>query len=111
MASLLDVLGNVMTYINDGLGNLIFPDVKLPHQVSYKVHVHDDQKRAIETKVFYTLPDAMSWVQDTELMYSTEKKVFLEYVKEDSNSLIELNIYTNNVYQKRPTVYRVKAEN
>lgn len=110
MEKVITKLGSLFTYINRSLWDSLFPQVQLPDPVLYKVHIHDDKQRAIRTKQFDSLQEAMSWVNDMELMYSTKEKVFLEYVKGETNSLIELNIFSNNVYEKRSTVYRGKKE-
>jgi len=98
-------LGTVVTYINNQLSKLLAVEPVAP-EISYKVYIHDDANSNIQTYRFNTLKEAMDWVNDMDLMYTTEKKVFLEHVKADQNSLIELNIYTKNVYEKRSTVYR-----
>lgn len=104
MKILFSQLGTAFEFINTQLTKLV--SVNHGKEMSYKIHIHDDQNRSISTYVFLTLKQAMDWVNERNLMYTTEKKIFLEHVNGDKNSLIELNIYTNNVYKERPPVYR-----
>lgn len=102
--------GEALTNLNDSLFTLLAvkPTIYSPY---YKVHIHDHNNRNIKSYEFNSLTDAMDWVGQRNLLYETEKKVFLEHVKEENNSLIELNIITDNVFQKRPTVYRPQEQN
>jgi hypothetical protein len=107
---LAELTDEAFTNLNDSLFALLAvkPTIYSPY---YKVHIHDYNNRNIKTYEFNSLTDAMNWVSDRNLLYETEKKVFLEHVKENDNSLIELNIISNNVFQKRPTVYRSQEQN
>lgn len=104
MNNLVNQLGIVFSFINEQIEKLIV--VPKIIDIHYKIHVHDDTQRTIKTYTFNTMNEAMELVNATNLMYNREKKVFLEYVKGEENSMIELNIRSANVYEKRPTVYR-----
>lgn len=92
MELIFHILDGLFSYANTSVEKVMFPKVTLPQIIEYKVHVHDQNQRSIQTRVFATIADAMSWVNDMELMYSREKKVFLEYSKDSINSCIQLNI-------------------
>ena len=97
-----------ISFINERLWQLL--KVKNVPEVCYKIHVHDETLRTIKTFKFYSMMEAMDLVNGLNLMYNTEKKVFLEHVKGVENSMIELNIYKKNVYKKRPSVSRSKKK-